>query len=70
MPAVCREEPEIPPSVPPDLLRLLAQLATLPADQRALLGRLLTGHEPSGTTPTGLDDSLPPGFERAKGESS
>lgn len=56
---------QLPSTAPPDLLQLLAQLAALPADQRAMLSRLLTppaaAVPPAGPT---LDDSLPPALER------
>jgi hypothetical protein len=67
LPAVCRDQSVPPPSTPPNLLTLLAQLAALPADQRAVIAKLLTT-TPTPDIPAGLDDSLPRGFERPTGE--
>ena len=64
----CTSTPATPPSAPPDLLQLLAQLAALPADQRAMLSRLLNPPTPTTDAPVGLDDSLPRAFERLRGD--
>jgi hypothetical protein len=45
----------------------LAQLAALSPDQRAVVAKLLNPPV-NPTVPAGLDDSLPSGFEKAKGE--
>ena len=50
------------------LLQLLAQLAALPADQRAALARLLAlPAEQDRNQARTLDDKFPPGFERGGG---
>ena len=64
----CTTESGSPPSVTPDLLQLLAQLATLSDEQRALLTKLLNSLYQSNGTPNTLDDTLHHGFEEPKGE--
>jgi hypothetical protein len=70
--AGCTSQPTPTPSPPTDILLLLAQLAALPADQRAALAALLT-LSPAATVspivPPNLDDSLPPGFAQREEES-
>ena len=62
-----------PPDSAPNLAALLAQLAALPADQRAALAVLLATPtvpiSPSSlpSKPPALDDRMPPGFEREEG---
>jgi hypothetical protein len=51
-----------------NLLTLIAQLAALPPEQRAMLAKLLTSSPvPPLAESKGLDDRLPPGFERTGG---
>jgi hypothetical protein len=57
-----------PSATSPDLLALLAQLAALPADERAMLAKLLTlPTAKNQNAPKPLDDTLPAGFERPEG---
>ncbi len=63
----CTNDANSPLPASQDLLALLAQLASLPAEQRAMLAHLL--HPPAANnTPTNFDDTLPRGFEQPKGE--
>ena len=56
--------PDHPPSPPSDLFGLLANLAALPPDQRAVLAPTPSDVPPAGVT---LNDSLSPVLERTEG---
>jgi hypothetical protein len=66
----CTSESKTPESSIPDLFQLLTQFGALPAEQRDLIAKLLTPSAPTVAPPAMLDDSLPPGFEKAKWEAS
>ena len=56
---------ELPPSAsPPALLHLLARLAALPVDQRAVIARLLGPTAAEPTNDPAPDDRLPPAHNR------
>jgi hypothetical protein len=58
-----------PAGTAPDLAAVLTALAALSPEQRHALAALLTAPpSPRPSTPPLSDDSLPPGFEKAKGE--
>lgn len=58
-----------PPDLTSDLARLVEKWPTLPEHIKAAVMALVTTASVNPPTdPKGLDDALPPGFERATGE--